>query len=51
MGVEDELKGHIPVGLIVVGGENNRKEEDICNEVIQFVRDRVGAVAAFKSVA
>ena len=51
MGVEDELKGHIPVGLIVVSGENNRKEEDICNEVIQFVRDRVGAVAAFKSVA
>jgi propionyl-CoA synthetase len=51
MGVEDELKGHIPVGLIVVSGENDREEEEICQEVVQFVRDRVGAVAAFKSVA
>ena len=51
MGVEDELKGHVPIGLIVLGGEGSRNEDQVCEEVVQLVRDRIGAVADFKKVA
>ncbi len=51
MGVEDKLKGHVPVGLVVLGGVGSKNENQVCEEVIQLVRDRIGAVAAFKKVA
>ncbi len=49
MGVADNLKGQVPLGMLVLNSGCNRSNEDICKEVIQKVRDEIGPVAAFKS--
>jgi propionyl-CoA synthetase len=48
IGVADELKGHVPLGLIVLKAGVERDHDEICQEAVQLVRDRVGPVAAFK---
>ena len=48
MGVADDLKGQIPVGLVVLKAGVDRKSDDIVAEVINMVRERIGPVAAFK---
>jgi propionyl-CoA synthetase len=48
LGVEDKLKGQIPVGFLVLNAGVKRDHHEIINEVIQMVRDRIGPVAAFK---
>jgi propionyl-CoA synthetase len=48
-GVEDELKGQIPIGLLVLNAGVERDQEEIVKEVIQMVRERIGPVAAFKT--
>lgn len=47
---EDELKGHVPVGFVVLNSGVERAEADIIRELVQEVRDRVGPVASFKEV-
>ena len=49
LGVEDSLKGQVPVGFIVLKSGITRPEADIVKDVIQMVRDRIGPVAAFKT--
>jgi propionyl-CoA synthetase len=51
MGVADALKGQLPVGLVILNSGCARLTEDIQSELIQRVRDQIGPVAAFKSVA
>jgi propionyl-CoA synthetase len=51
MGARDELKGQLPVGLVILNSGCNREHADIVNELIQKVREDIGPVAAFKSVA
>lgn len=51
IGVADELKGQLPLGLVVLNSGCNRSESEIVNELVQLVRDRIGPVAAFKSAA
>ena len=51
VGVADELKGQLPLGLVVLNSGCNRSESDIVSELVQLVRDRIGPVAAFKSAA
>ncbi|MFW5819538.1 MAG: propionyl-CoA synthetase [Desulfovermiculus sp.] len=48
VGVEDDLKGQIPVGFVVLSAGVNRDESEIEEECIKLVRDRIGPVAAFK---
>jgi len=48
MGVADDLKGQLPVGLVVLKAGVNRKSDDIVAEIISMVRERIGPVAAFK---
>jgi propionyl-CoA synthetase len=48
VGVEDALKGQIPVGFVVLSAGVNRDESEIEEECIKLVRDRIGPVAAFK---
>ncbi len=48
IGVADELKGEVPVGLVVLKAGVNRPEPQIVKEVVQMVRAQIGAVAAFK---
>jgi propionyl-CoA synthetase len=47
-GVHDDLKGQLPVGLIVLKSGVERSESVIVAELIQRVRDQIGPVAAFK---
>jgi propionyl-CoA synthetase len=48
LGVEDQLKGQIPVGFLVLNAGVERDHNEIISEVIQMVRDRIGPVASFK---
>lgn len=49
LGVEDKLKGQIPVGFLVLNAGIERDHAEIIKEVVQMVRDRIGPVAAFKT--
>jgi len=49
IGVADELKGQVPLGLLVLKAGVNRPNEEIVGDVVQMVRDRIGPVAFFKS--
>jgi len=49
VGVADELKGEIPLGFAVLKAGVTRDEADICRDLVQMVRDRIGAVASFKT--
>ena len=49
IGAADELKGQIPVGLLVLKAGVERPDEEIVGETVQLVRDRIGPVASFKT--
>jgi propionyl-CoA synthetase len=48
LGVADELKGEVPLGLVVLKAGVRRSEEVVAREVIRMVRERIGPVASFK---
>lgn len=48
VGVEDALKGQIPVGFLILSADVDRDTADIEKEVVQRVREVIGPVAAFK---
>lgn len=48
LGVEDQLKGQIPLGFIVLKAGVKRSNDEIIKEIVKMVRDRIGAVASFK---
>ena len=48
LGVADNLKGQIPIGFLVLNAGVNRSNEEIIQEVVKMVRERIGPVAAFK---
>jgi propionyl-CoA synthetase len=48
LGVADEIKGEIPLGLIVLKAGVRRSDGEIVSEAIQMVRERIGAVASFR---
>ncbi|MGB2283827.1 MAG: propionyl-CoA synthetase [Candidatus Puniceispirillaceae bacterium] len=50
IGVNDALKGQLPLGFIVLKSGVVRKDEDIISEIIAKVRKDIGPVAAFKHV-
>ena len=49
IGPADQLKGQLPVGFLVLQAGVQRPDEEIVAEVVQMVRERIGAVAAFKT--
>jgi propionyl-CoA synthetase len=49
LGVDDQLKGQVPVGFLVLNAGVERPEAEITAEVIQMVRQRIGPVASFKT--
>jgi propionyl-CoA synthetase len=51
MGVTDEIKGEVPVGFVVTKAGVARADADLCRELVELVRERIGPVAAFKTVA
>ena len=50
-GVDDQLKGELPLGLVVLKAGVERPEDEIEKELISRVRQVIGPVAAFKLVA
>ncbi|MFH2046379.1 MAG: propionyl-CoA synthetase [Pseudomonadota bacterium] len=48
LGVEDQLKGQIPLGFIVLKAGVTHSDDEIIKEIVQMVRERIGAVASFK---
>jgi propionyl-CoA synthetase len=51
IGAHDELKGELPVGLVVLKSGVTRTHEEIKADLVRMVRDRIGPVASFKKVA
>jgi propionyl-CoA synthetase len=49
IGVADKLKGQLPVGFIVLKAGVDRGHDEIVAECVKLVRERIGAVAAFKT--
>ena len=48
-GMNDKLKGQLPVGFIVLNSGVERNEEEVEAEVVKLVREKIGPVAAFKT--
>ena len=48
VGAADDLKGQVPVGVIVLKSGVTRPQEEIIAEIVQMVRKEIGAVASFK---
>ena len=49
IGVSDELKGQLPLGMLVLKAGLKRDPHEVAEEVVRLVRDRVGPVACFKT--
>ena len=49
VGVDDPIKGEIPVGFVVTKDGVDRPAADIVAELIERVRETIGPVAAFKT--
>jgi propionyl-CoA synthetase len=47
-GIADEMKGQLPMGLLVLNAGVDRQPDDIITEAVQKVRDEIGPVAAFR---
>ncbi|XP_034382220.1 acyl-CoA synthetase short-chain family member 3, mitochondrial isoform X2 [Cyclopterus lumpus] len=50
VGLEDALKGVVPLALCVLKNGVQKNEEEIINEMVKLVRNTIGPVAAFKKV-
>ena len=50
VGVADKLKGQLPVGFIVLKKGVNKTNQDVEGECVRLVRDKIGAVAALRTV-
>ena len=50
IGVADQLKGQLPLGLVCLNAGCDRNDEEIRNELVGLVRKQIGPVAAFKLV-
>ncbi len=48
IGVADEVKGEMPLGLVVLKAGIERSHTEIVTELIHLVRDKIGPVASFK---
>jgi propionyl-CoA synthetase len=51
IGVNDQMKGQIPRGFVVLKSGVEREEDELRAELVQMVREQVGAVASLKDVA
>jgi propionyl-CoA synthetase len=45
---DDDLKGQIPIGLVVLKSGVTISEEDLSKELIQMIRVSIGAIACYK---
>jgi propionyl-CoA synthetase len=50
IGIADTMKGQVPCGFVVLNAGVTRDPAELEREVVALVRDRIGPVAAFKTV-
>jgi len=43
------MKGQVPCGILVLNAGCNREHDEIKQEVVSLVREKIGPVAAFKN--
>lgn len=48
IGVNDDLRGQLPLGLVVLKAGETISEQAVVTDLVQMVRDQVGAVACFR---
>ncbi|HEX3036983.1 MAG TPA: propionyl-CoA synthetase [Thermodesulfobacteriota bacterium] len=48
LGVSDPIKGEIPLGIVVLKAGVRRAHNEIIQELIRMVREKIGPVASFK---
>lgn len=46
--IDDDLKGQVPLGLVVLKDGCGQTEQAVCEELVALVREQIGAVACFK---
>jgi len=49
-GIRDALKGHVPMGFLVLKAGADREDEELHGEAIALVREKIGPIAAFRKV-
>ncbi|XP_045555892.1 acyl-CoA synthetase short-chain family member 3, mitochondrial isoform X1 [Salmo salar] len=50
VGLEDSLKGHVPLALCVLRDDLKKSQGDVVKEMVSLVRETIGPVAAFRKV-
>ena len=50
IGINDELKGQIPISLVCLYPDTQNSEIKICEEIVQLVINKVGRVSSLKKV-
>ena len=50
LGIDDKLKGQIPIGFIILKDGNGRNPSDVETECVQLIRSKIGAIAALKII-
>ncbi|NNE79606.1 MAG: propionyl-CoA synthetase [Silicimonas sp.] len=48
IGATDQLKGQLPLGFLCTNSGTDRTDNDIIEECVKLVREKIGPVAAFK---
>ncbi|MGI9352111.1 MAG: propionyl-CoA synthetase [Rhizobiaceae bacterium] len=48
IGIADDMKGQSPCGFLVLNAGCNREHDEIRQEIVKLVREKIGPVAAFK---
>jgi len=51
LGIEDELKGQVPAGFVVLKDGYTIENDDLVPELVQIIRSNIGAIANFKQAA
>ncbi|XP_008313593.1 acyl-CoA synthetase short-chain family member 3, mitochondrial [Cynoglossus semilaevis] len=50
VGLEDSLKGHVPLALCVLKNGVSKNQQDVIKETVNLVRENIGPVAAFRNM-
>jgi propionyl-CoA synthetase len=51
IGVNDDLKGEVPIGFFVLKSGVTKDAQEISAELVQMVRNEIGAIACFKQAS
>ncbi len=50
-GTEDQLKGQLPVGLVVLKAGRQRDTDELAAELAKMVREKIGPIACYRTTA